>query len=208
MSKNGRPGVPKNSPGRLWSWLSGQMERVPSWHECILTLQYDGGGADRMTLATYPARTLPKDETVAQELIELAQGDCDARGSKTQYVVQVVSEKEGVSITHGTHLLRLRPTDVSTLEASDAPDARGLLAQTMRHLEVVMQLNARMLIQQQTAMSSILESQSKILDAISSRASRLQEELEEVRRLDPESTERQDRLLDLAERLLPSLLTE
>lgn len=201
----GRTGTDKKSPGRLWAWLSGLSERVPSWSSCTLTLQYDGGGTDRLTLCTYPCASLPRDEEVAHELIETAQGDCDARGTRTQYVVQVTSIRdESVSMVHGTHILRLKPQDLTAIESQDAPDARGLLAQCMRHLEISMQLNARMLIQQQTAMSGILESQSKILEAISNRAAKAESELAE--RPNADVSDREERLLEMAERLLPELL--
>lgn len=176
-----------------WNPMRGALQRITLRH-----LRSDGSPSSDVTSSNIPAYTGPQDvpgpdeiESVVDELVTAAMNDAEGLGSGLQrYGLFAFFEKEPMApLRHPMKVqgggMAARSGDefgLGSVEDSETPDARGIVAQHMRHTEAMMKStvlmstsNQRIAIEQNQMLAnqvtvltrqvfSLLESQQRVLD--------------------------------------------
>lgn len=119
----------KGSPRRIAAWA----KRCPATADTLFQLVVVGLGGESVThVAQWPGAAAETPDGLGEDVLEVAQYDCDGRGSQTNYEVRHVTNAGAPSEMVLTHNLRLYPVEEDAVEAASLS---GLLQQMMRHSE-------------------------------------------------------------------------
>jgi hypothetical protein len=173
----GHPGGnTKASITRLARWLA-VTSKHKSFEASRIVLVYDGGSgpSDDVDVAEWSARELGVSvEDAAGEIIIIAQSDCDSRQTLCRYAVQYryrPREDEPTELTNSTHPLRLTPTtlDAGAPIIAESPDARGLVGQLMRHIELKEAASNRLMTAVVGVVETLARTQQSMMESMGSR---------------------------------------
>lgn len=168
------PKGPRNPIITIERWLAATTARGDKRHPGQVRLEAIDDEATTI-VATWDTSAEKAGAELAEAIHALAQGDCDARGVPTAYQVAYLGKTGEV---RGTTAMRLRPAPGMAGQLLDeGPDARGVLGQAMRHLEAVARQNSelvdrtmRMVERQAASLTSLVEVQGRLVEALSTRA--------------------------------------
>jgi hypothetical protein len=144
----------KGTPRRLGDWLRRQPTLVEGEREMRLLVE---GLGEPTVLMAWPAdAALASGDEWGAEVMDAAQDDCDGRGHQSTYLVQLWDHPTERPLL--TYPIRLQPER----ESIESATTEGMVAQALRHNEVVMRTFVG-------AMSGMLKSQGQVLAQLTER---------------------------------------
>jgi len=151
----------KGSAARVASWLLRLPADQCGQADAVFLLRTKGLTEDDV-INRWEGKARDHNVEAAEEMLDAAAGDCDARGHDMQYAVSLVHQEEDRTIA--TTVVRLHPAEKAAVEPADA---EGMLRQSMRHNEVLVRQMAdmqRTTMQQQTDIISMLAKRLQLLE--------------------------------------------
>lgn len=202
---------PKGTPGRIVLFCNRLPARLEKGKVGTIVLVADGL-SETATIASWPYEAKDKPDALAEDVLEAAQGDCDGRGTTSQYLLQAVVDDQVIS----SYRVRCLPAEEDPFGGS--ADVNGIIAQALKHNEVMLRATLGSMagvMQEMREVNSLLAKRIDTLEGTHREALELQKEAlvlaasnESKHEVEEKKQERIDRLMKLGELWLMNQMNE